>query len=563
MNKPVSIQTSSSFFPRFIEDGSYYVDKSLLIQDIVENNRQVVLYTRPRRFGKSLNQTMLQAFFDLQTAEQYKHLFDGLAIAKNRELCEKHQGKYPVIALSFSGCTRKEFEDNCQSITRNIYSAFSPFEAIVRKGISKNDKGVEEICEFLSQDTPALTNLHILRHLSAFLHQYYGRPCILLLDEYDVPLQSAFLSGYYEKMVDVIRPLMTAALKDNPHIQWAILTGCLKIAKESIFTGLNNPYVNTVLTRDPSAERFGFTQAEVDALLHAARLEDHRELVKKWYDGYLFGTKEVYNPFSVVNYVSYTLDAGEAMPKAYWANTSGNDIIRNLLMLSNQDETRERLQTLIDGGVITLPITENTVYHDMESNPDTLWSTMLFTGYLKPAKPVPPNSRFVPMTLPNYEVRDLIENTILTWLEHDYRPQATPLMEALLKGDAPAAQKQLNLHLQETISCRDFLEYYYHGFLTGLLAAVRGQYRTLSNYEAGDGYPDIQVGTLDNSICAILEVKQTTDESKLLEQLALAEEQFRTRRYELARMRYDTIIGYAVVFCRKSCVVKRIPPESD
>ena len=558
MKKPVSIQTSSSFFPRFIEDGSYYVDKTLLIQDIVENNRQVALYTRPRRFGKSLNQTMLQAFFDLQTAEQYKHLFDGLAIAKNRELCEKHQGKYPVIALSFSGCTRQEFDDNCQSITWQIRSAMTPFASIIHDYQKTDFPDSEFLRGFLYAEIPALTNMKILRQLSEFLHKYYGRPCILLLDEYDVPLQSAFLSGYYEKMVDVIRPLMTAALKDNPHIQWAILTGCLRIAKESIFTGLNNPYVNTVLTRDPSAERFGFTQAEVDALLDAARLGEHRELVKKWYDGYLFGTKEVYNPFSVVNYVSYTLDAGEAMPKAYWANTSGNDIIRNLLMLSDHDETRERLQTLIDGGVITLPITENTVYHEMENNPDTLWSTMLFTGYLKPASPVPPNSRFVPMMLPNYEVRDLIENTILTWLERDFRPHATPLMEALLKGDATAAQKQLNLHLQETISCRDFLEYYYHGFLTGLLAAVRGQYRTISNYEAGDGYPDIQVGTLDNSICAILEVKQTTDEAKIQEQLALAEEQFRTRRYERARLRYDTIIGYAVVFCRKSCVLRCI-----
>ena len=562
MNKPVSIQTSSSDFPRFIRDGSYYVDKTLLVQDIVENNRQVMLYTRPRRFGKSLNQSMLKAFFDIQAADENRPLFDGLAIAENRKLCEKHQGKYPVIMLSFSGCTLKGFEENCQAIARKLYSALLPFESIIREAFPKGEKIVSDIHEFLYQKTPAMSNTDILRLLSEFLHQYYGRPCILLLDEYDVPLQSAFLSGYYEKMVDVLRPLMTATFKDNPHLQWGILTGCLKIAKESIFTGLNNPYINTVLTKSQSAECFGFTQKEVDTLLEAAGLAEHKGLVKEWYDGYLFGDKEVYNPFSVVNFVAASLDAGQAMPKAYWANTSGNDIIRNLLMLSDKEETQEKLQTLIDGGTITLPVTENTVFRDMENDPATIWSTMLFTGYLKPARPMPPNAAFVPMTLPNYEVRNLMETTILSWLTHDYHPHSTPLMEALLRGDAAAAQKALNLHLEETISCRDFIEQYYHGFLTGLLAAAKGQYRTVSNYESGDGYPDIQVGALDNSICAILEVKQTGDESKIQSLLAEADHQFRTRRYERARLRYDSIIGYAVVFCRKRCTLRRIASEN-
>jgi len=558
MKKPVSIQTSSSDFPRFIRDGSYYVDKTLLVQDIVENNRQVTLYTRPRRFGKSLNQSMLKAFFDVQTADENRPLFDGLAIAENRKLCEKHQGKYPVIMLSFSGCTRNDFENNCQTITLNIRSALTPFAQIIHDYRNQDFPDIETLRSFLFSASPTFPNTSIFRQLTELLHKYYGCPCILLLDEYDVPLQSAFLSGYYEKMVDILRPLMTATFKDNPHLQWGILTGCLKIAKESIFTGLNNPYVNTVLTQSQSAESFGFTQVEVDALLEAAGLTEHKRLVKEWYDGYLFGDKEVYNPFSVVNFVAATLDAGQAMPKSYWANTSGNDIIRNLLRLGDLEETQTMLQTLIDGGTITLPVTENTVYRDMENNPETIWSTMLFTGYLKPAKPMPPNAAYVPMTLPNYEVRDLIENTILSWLKNDYRPHSTPLMEALLKGDVAAAEKALNLHLEETISCRDFIEQYYHGFLTGLLAAAKGQYRTVSNHESGDGYPDIQVGALDNSICAILEVKQTSDESKIQSLLAEAEHQFRTRRYERARLRYDSIIGYAVVFFRKRCTLKLI-----
>lgn len=553
----VHIQTSSSDFPQFIEDGSYYVDKTLLVQEIIEQNRQVALYMRPRRFGKSLNQNMLQAFFDVQTAEKYKHLFDGLAISKNTKLCEKHQGKYPVIKLSFASATMKSFEDNRLQLATILKKTLWPFFRIINSEETAIFPQHDDLCKAL-KTTTSVFDANLLLTLTEFLHLYYGQKCIILLDEYDVPIQTAFLHGYYEEMLDIMRPIMTSTFKDNPHLRWGVITGCLKVAKESIFTGFNNPYVNTILSNCQSQEHFGFTQQEVDELLRAAELSNCNGIVKKWYDGYLFGRNEVYNPFSVVNFVATTLDAGEPQPRSYWANSSGNDIIRRLLRLLPVSGVRDNFQALIDGKSITLPITENTVFRDMDNDPATLWSTMLFTGYLKPAAPVPADAVSAPMVLPNNEVKNLIERIILSWLREDFRPQVTPLMEALLKGDAATAQNELSRHLRETISCRDFLEQYYHGFLTGLLAAASSKYRTSSNLESGDGYPDIQIGALDYSTAAVLEVKHTSDEAKLTATLDEAEKQFRSRHYDDIRHDYQNFHGYAVAFCRKQCLVKRI-----
>ena len=553
----VHIQTSSSDFPQFIEDGSYYVDKTLLVQEIIEQNRQVALYMRPRRFGKSLNQNMLQAFFDIQTADQYKHLFDGLAISKNTKLCEKHQGKYPVIKLSFASATMKSFEDNRLQLATILKKTLWPFFRIINSEETAIFPQHDDLCKAL-KTTISVFDANLLLTLTEFLHLYYGQKCIILLDEYDVPIQTAFLHGYYEEMLDIMRPIMTSTFKDNPHLRWGVITGCLKVAKESIFTGFNNPYVNTILSNCQSQEHFGFTQQEVDELLRAAELSNCNGIVKKWYDGYLFGRNEVYNPFSVVNFVATTLDAGEPQPRSYWANSSGNDIIRRLLRLLPVSGVRDNFQALIDGKSITLPITENTVFRDMDNDPATLWSTMLFTGYLKPAAPVPADAVSAPMVLPNNEVRNLTERIILSWLREDFRPQVTPLMEALLKGDAATAQNELSRHLRETISCRDFLEQYYHGFLTGLLAAASSRYRTSSNLESGDGYPDIQIGALDYSTAAVLEVKHTSDEAKLTATLDEAEKQFRSRHYDDIRHDYQKFHGYAVAFCRKQCLVKRI-----
>ncbi|MBQ7176823.1 MAG: AAA family ATPase, partial [Victivallales bacterium] len=384
MSTPVQIQTSSSDFPRFIQEGSYYVDKTMLVQEIGEQNREVALYTRPRRFGKSLNQNMLQAFFNIQTAMQYEHLFDGLAISRNRELCEKHQGKYPVIKISFARACTNTFDKNHQGIAKSIQDAIYDYKDIILNTDATVNPRINTLREYMCARIPVLDDPDILLIFTEFLHQHYKQKCVVLLDEYDVPLQHAFLYGHFDEMINLIRPIMTSTFKDNPHLKWGVITGCLKIAKESFFTGLNNLYVNTILSRRQSEEHFGFTQAEVDKLLRAAELSDCHDLVKQWYDGYLFGNKEVYNPFSVVNFVAATLDAGEPQPLCFWANTSGNDIIRKMLMLNLAEGARDALQPLIDGQSIPLPIVENTVFRDMDNDPATLWSTMLFTGYLKP-----------------------------------------------------------------------------------------------------------------------------------------------------------------------------------
>ena len=556
MNIPIKIQTSSSFFPAFIQDGSYYVDKTLLVQEIVEQNKEVSLYARPRRFGKSLNQSMLQAFFGVRTADEYKHLFDGLAISQNRELCEKHQGKYPVIKLSFARACTNSFEKNSLGIAKSIQDAIYEYRDIILAEDAASNPRVEVFRDYIRAKLPVLEDTDILRMFTEFLHQHYKQKCIILLDEYDVPIQNAFLNNHYEEMMSLMRPLMLSTFKDNPHLRWGVITGCLKVAKESIFTGLNTPYVNTILSQSPLQEHFGFTQAEVDKLLEAAGLMNYRDLVKQWYDGYLFGDREVYNPFSVVLFVNDTMNAGSPQTKCFWANSSGNDIIRRLLQQQETDVTRNLLQGLIDGQSATLPIVENTVFREMDNDPAALWTTMLFTGYLKPAAPVPVNAIAAPMVLPNYEVRDLIEKIIIQWLREDFRPNVTPLMEALLKGDAVTAQQKLNRHLRETISCRDFLENYYHGFLAGLLASGRGQYRTSSNFELGDGYPDIQIGALDDSAIAVIEVKHTSDAAKLPAVLDEAEKQFRSRHYDSARDDYQTFHGYAIAFCHKQCVVR-------
>ncbi len=556
MNTPIKIQTSSSIFPDFIQEGSYYVDKTLLVQEIVEQHKQVVLYTRPRRFGKSLNLSMLQAFFDIQTAEEYKHLFDGLAISKNKKLCEEHQGKYPVIKLSFARACTNSFETNRLGIAKSIQDAIYAFKDIILSADATLNPRLDVFRDYIRAKLPVLDDTDILLKFTEFLHQHYKQKCIVLLDEYDVPIQNAFLNNHYEEMMSLMRPLMLSTFKDNPHLRWGIIMGCLKVAKESIFTGLNNPYVNTILTLSPSPEHFGFTQAEVDKLLEDAKLMDQRDMVKQWYDGYLFGNKEVYNPFSVVLFVNDTLQAGSPQAKCFWANSSGNDIIRRLLQQQDKTDASPLLQSLIDGQSVTLPIVENTVFREMDNDPAALWTTMLFTGYLKPAAPVPYNAVAAPMVLPNYEVRDLIEKIIIQWLREDFRPNVTPLMAALLKGDAETAQKQLNRNLRETISCRDFLENYYHGFLAGLLAAGRGKYRATSNFELGDGYPDIQIGANDYSNIAVIEVKHTANESKLTTTLDEAERQFRSRRYDKPRRFYNTFHSYAIAFCHKQCVVR-------
>ena len=564
MNNNVIIQTSSSDFPSFIENGCYYVDKTLLVKDIVSRERQVSLYTRPRRFGKSLNQSMLQAFFDIQNAEKNARLFDNLAISSEKALYEKHQGKYPVIKLSFSSAIMNTVEENINQLKISLKNGLSSFYNLLVNLKKKNNPLKDDILNFINSSEPSFFNTDILRLATEFLHQHFGSKCVVLLDEYDVPLQTAFHYKYYDQMLPVVRAIMTSTFKDNPHLQFGIITGCLKIAKESIFTGFNNPYVNTILTNDVNDERFGFTQSEVDDMLHACDLWNCRDIVKEWYDGYRFGRSEVYNPFSVANFMDATLLAPDREPQTipFWSNSSGNDILRDILLADTSDDTFRKMQILLDGGTIKLPIVENTVYRDFESNPETLWSTMLFTGYLKPAAVFPPNAREIEMEIPNREVRQIIEETFLSWMKKSLRPLSSsrPLLDAFLAGDAEKVQAELGRQMRLSISCRDCFWTFYPAFLQGLLMAVATPgHRVVSNREVGEGIPDLLLMALDNSSCAIMEIKSCKNPDDLPATLAEAEQQFIDRKYgedDSLVERFEKLYGFAIACSRKQCLVK-------
>ena len=505
---------------------------------------------------------MLQAFFDVQKAEENADLFDGLAISRETELCRQHQGKYPVISLSFKNCSQRDILRDQHALISAVKDAISPFAQLIYDANQQLFPARASLVQMLESPTTSLASPGILKDLSAFLHQHYKQPCVILLDEYDVPLQDAFLNGFYDEMLPFVRALMMDTFKDNPHLRWGVITGCLKIAKESIFTGLNNPYVNTILNTGPGSERFGFTTSEVESFLDAAGLQECREIVRQWYDGYLFGETEIYNPLSVAFFISGTLEDPRHTPQAagHWINTSGNDIIRSLLLSDRSARTARQMQELLDGGDVELPITENTVYSEFGSDPDVLWGTMLFTGYLKPSAPVPPGAKSALMRIPNHEVHEAIAERFMSWLKKDYRPVkvGVPLLDALLDGDTGRASEHLSRLLSSLISCRNFHGEYYQAFLHGILAGASADFDVFSDYPAGDGYVDLMVAAKDYSRCVLIEVKTTAVPDRLEETLKAAVRQFKERRYgddTLICAQYTRVQGYAFACSRRECLV--------
>ena len=564
VNMSLTIQTTISDFPEFIRSGSYYVDKTLLIRDIIANERRVCLYARPRRFGKSLNQSMLCSFFNLLTAEEYSRLFDGLAISSEREICEMHQGKYPVIKLSFASVVGGSLDDNLVQMARCIRNGLAPYYPLFAKLEAGTFAHCEDVMRFFNSPVPSMLNTDILLQATELLHDYYGKKCVVLLDEYDVPLQTAFQRGYYDLFMHSMRALMTSTFKDNANLQYGIITGCLKIAKESIFTGFNNPYVNTILTDDGFGERFGFTQDEVDGMLEACNLMECRELVREWYDGYRFGKTDVYNPYSVACFLAAALRSSDnvSKPLPYWANTSGNDIIRDLLMSDKTDETFRKMQLLLEGRTVKLPVAENTVYRDFESSPETLWSTMLFTGYLKPAADSALEGGLIALEIPNREVAQIIEAVFLQWMRRELHPvsSASPLLEAFVSGDVEKVEEEFSRQMRLSISCRDCSWNFYPAFLQGLLTAVAGPgYSIVSNREIGEGIPDILIKANNASCCVIIEIKSCKEPDMLSATLDSAIRQFKERGYgedEALNEQFDVLYGFAIACSRKQCMVK-------
>ena len=534
-------------FIRIRNSGNYYIDKTMHISQIVRDGSDSILFTRPRRFGKTTFQSMLKAFFDIR--EDNRDLFTGLAIMDDEEAVEGWMNKWPVIHLTFKDIDGPSFSSamgwmNTQ--IRDLYKSYSFLDdgklggdgAMFRRILDKN-ASTDDIC-------------HSLRLLVELLYDHYGKKVIILLDEYDVPLAKAEGNGYYPEMLSVVRSMLLSVLKDCPYTHKGILTGCLRVSKESLFTGLNNLAVYSV-TGDDYAEAFGFSEEEVTRLLHDAGLDDKADVVKQWYDGYSIGGVSLYSPWDVVSYVKKLQTNRNAKPENYWANSSSNEEIRQLIDMTSATEGDE-YSTLINGGIIRKRIIETMTYSNLYSDEENIWSLLLMTGYLTLAGDYDAHDENA-LRLPNEEVRSLFASCVDEWFRKKVRTSdRKALFEALWAGDAEALSQIISRCLRETISYYDYKEDYYHAFLAGLLSGA--PYTVKSNRETGNGRADILVIDKASNTLVILEVKraQSRDDLEKLATQALA--QLKDREYGSDLEDYSKVVGYGVAFYRKEALVK-------
>ena len=552
-------------FEEIRTEGFYYVDKTGLIRELLDNWGKVNLFTRPRRFGKSLNMSMLRCFFEYGCDST---LFDGLEIARQREYCQKYMGKFPVILITLKGVDARNYEEAAGMLRSIIGTAALRFQFLADSPrLSNEDKSLYR--QLIKIDDSGKQGFSMppevladsLRMLSELLRKHYGQNVILLIDEYDVPLDKAQQAGYYDEMVTLIRSLFGQALKTNDSLYFAVLTGCLRIAKESIFTGLNNMNVFST-TSTQMGEYFGFTDDEVTEMLRYYGLEDNFETVKKWYDGYRFGTAQVYCPWDVINYCRDARFQPEAFPRAYWINTSGNDIIREFIRMATPG-TRREIEALVAGETVTHRIRQELTYRELYDNIDNLWSVLFTTGYL--AQRGAEDADVYRLAIPNLEIRQIFVEQIQEWFREESRkdtPRLDAFCSAFLRGDADAVETQLNTYLRKTISIRDTAarktkkENFYHGMLLGLLSH-REDWIVTSNTESGDGYSDILVEAEDQGIGIVIEVKYA-EEGKLDAACTEALEQISRLDYEdrLRQDGMDTVVQFGIACYKKRCIVR-------
>jgi len=560
------IKIGDSIFDSQIENSHYYVDKTLLIKDLLDHPGEVTLITRPRRFGKTLNMFMLQSFFEYNSElwkgnKSKRYLFNGLKIEQAGERYMQHFGQYPVIFLSLKEAKAGSWEQSYDALKKTIYREYER-----HINIAESKKMTEptkiRFRRFLNYEALDSDFHDSIRFLSDCLHDYYGRKVVILIDEYDVPLESAFTSKYYDKMIVLIRAMFSSALKDSESLAFAVMTGCLRITKESIFTGLNNPAMISIVSSLYS-EHFGFTQPEVDAMLEYYGLMSKREVMKDWYDGYLFGKTEVYNPWSIINCVrELTVDI-DTTPKAFWANSSGNDIVRQLLDMVVDDNVQSELETLMAGGSILKEINEAITYMDAFSSVDNLWNLLFFTGYLKKTGEVTDDDGITKtvLTIPNREVFTIYHQQIRQWFKNTLTQNKYPqqIIAALIAGDAATAEKLLSDVLLKSISYYDTAEKFYHGFLTALLTGT-GEYEVKSNRETGEGRSDIFMRPRrgDRLPVIIIEVKIAAARTDKAAKSQEALQQIEDKHYadEAIAEGYTKILKYGIAFFKKECVIK-------
>ena len=551
-------------FKEIIEKDGYFVDKTLMIQSLIESNAKVTLFTRPRRFGKTLNQFMIRRFFEDERTEKGEkvdngYLFDGLKIAECGEEILKHQQQYPVIFLSLKSAKQDDYQTAYACLIDEICKEFQRHSYVLQNEMPVRSR---EIFERIALGRGSKEEYaKALGFLSECLAKYHGNNAFILIDEYDVPLENAYLHGFYDNMIGFIRSLFESALKTNPYLEKGVITGCLRISKESIFTGLNNLENDSVL-RTRYADSFGFTEAEVEAMLAYYGLQQELAEVKEWYDGYLFANTEIYNPWSILKYVNDRKDHVTAFALPYWSNTSSNSIVRE--MVGEADEmAKADLETLINDGTIEKPVHEDITYGDIHQTQDNLWNFLFFTGYLKKIserKDESGETLYLTMAIPNTEIKTIYKNSIAYWFEQRMKEtDRSPLKHALETGDCEAAEDFINSQLADTISYYDYAENFYHGFMAGLLVNIGG-YSVKSNRESGNGRPDIVITELKfrgRAMILELKVSETISgmEKKCEEGLAQIEKGNYTQ--PLSDDGYQPILKYAICFFKKGCMVKK------
>ena len=556
---PVGIEN----FEEFSAENFYYVDKTMFIAELLQNWGKVNLFTRPRRFGKSLNMSMLKCFFEIGGDPA---LFYGLKITKEKELCEEYMGQFPVISISLKSVDGLNFESASAALRTVIGDEAGRFRFLRESGsLDDEDKNAYsrlinvEVKSDASYAMSDYTLIDSLKTLSRLLAKHYNRKVILLIDEYDVPLDKAFQSGYYDEMVTLIRSLFGNALKTNENLYFAVLTGCLRISKESIFTGLNN--LNVMTISDPYfCDSFGFTEDEVLEFLRYYGLEEFHDTVKEWYDGYQFGNTSVYCPWDVIKYVQILWKDRDAEPGNYWANTSGNDIIRRLLKKADQT-TRDEIEQLVNGGAIVKGIRQELTYRDIEDSVDNIWSVLYSAGYLTQHGRLP--GKRIRLALPNREVKELFVDLVKDWFQEITFADSARINRfcaAFPAGDASTIQNMLHDYLWDSISVRDtavrmsMKENFYHGMVLGLLRS-QGNWLIQSNAETGEGYSDISICTPERT-GIVIELKYAVN-GNLETACAEALKQIEDKKYAegLKRRGMKKMIKYGIAFCEKECMV--------
>ena len=549
-------------FKKFKEENLYLVDKTLMIQELLDTGAQTTLLTRPRRFGKTLNLSMLRRFFeDERTTEGEKidnrGLFEGLAIMGAGETYLAHMGQYPVITLSLKSAKQVSYQLAYGELKKRIKEEYKRHQYVLKTDVlSGEERGNYE--ELMSGSQDDQLYLDAIRFLSECLYKYHGKEAVILIDEYDVPLENAYFSGFYDEMIGFIRSLFESALKTNPYLKLGVVTGCLRISKESIFTGLNNLEIHSIISQNYS-RCFGFTEAEVKTMLQYYDLSDRYEEAKSWYDGYLFGNTEIYNPWSILYYTKSVQSGNQIATRPYWSNTSGNDIVKSMIEDAD-DITREELEILMDGGTIEKPVHEEITYGDIHASRDNLWNFLFFTGYLKmKSQRIENRDIYIEMAIPNEEIAAIYERSVKEWFDRKIEDlDKNPLIKALEAGDCQAAENFISEQLMDTISYFDYAESYYHGFLSGLLKN-NGRYVVLSNRESGNGRPDLilkEKKFMGKAI--IIELKAAASFAEMEEKCEEALWQIEKQDYAapLSADGYRPILKYGIALYKKGCMMK-------